>query len=243
MSKKVKNTEYYDILGVSPNSTLKQIQKAYKKKALKWHPDKNTGKKAEKAEEMFKKLGEAYEILSNNGKREIYDLYGKDGINDGYSDNNGFHTTGHSFTNPQEIFNRFFGGKDPFQTLFMNDPFFKNNTPSHNNNFSQMFNNSFGNNSPFNNNFFNNTNSTSTSTSFSSYSSSSSSTTTDRNGITKTISTSNESLPDGRRLIKKKTVKTYKNGRVETHSEEYIEDNNKLKDDTKNLNNNKKIKN
>ena len=127
MSKKVRDTEYYDILGVTSNATLKQIQKAYKKKALKWHPDKNTGKKANKAEEMFKKLGEAYEILSNQSKRDIYDLYGKDGINDGFSDKNGNFSTGHSFSNPQDIFNKFFGGKDPFQTLFMNDPFFKNN--------------------------------------------------------------------------------------------------------------------
>ncbi|MCG2460622.1 molecular chaperone DnaJ [Flavobacteriaceae bacterium F89] len=66
--------DYYEILGLSKNASAAEIKKAYRKKALEYHPDKNPGNS--KAEEMFKKSAEAYEVLSNPDKRSRYDQYG-----------------------------------------------------------------------------------------------------------------------------------------------------------------------
>ncbi|UJH66779.1 molecular chaperone DnaJ [Allomuricauda sp. SCSIO 65647] len=66
--------DYYEILGVSKNASAAEIKKAYRKKALEFHPDKNPGDA--KAEEMFKKSAEAYEVLSNPDKRAKYDQFG-----------------------------------------------------------------------------------------------------------------------------------------------------------------------
>lgn len=67
--------EYYDILNVSPSADEKEVKKAYHKLAKKYHPDVNQGNKA--AEEKFKKINEAYEVLSDNAKRAEYDYFGK----------------------------------------------------------------------------------------------------------------------------------------------------------------------
>lgn len=67
-------TDYYEILGVSKNASAAEIKKAYRKKAIEFHPDKNPGDS--KAEEMFKKAAEAYEVLSNPDKRSRYDQFG-----------------------------------------------------------------------------------------------------------------------------------------------------------------------
>jgi DnaJ-class molecular chaperone len=77
----VVDTTYYDILGVQPEATEEEIRKAYKKMAIKYHPDKNPDSRAE-AEIKFKDLTEAYEVLSNMSKRETYNSFGKQGIND-----------------------------------------------------------------------------------------------------------------------------------------------------------------
>ena len=69
MSKNQK--DYYELLGVNKDSTQEEIKKAYRKKALKYHPDKNPGNK--KSEEMFKKISGAYEVLSDPQKKENYD--------------------------------------------------------------------------------------------------------------------------------------------------------------------------
>lgn len=66
--------DYYDILGISKGATAAEIKKAYRKKAVQYHPDKNPGDA--KAEEMFKKAAEAYEILSDDNKKARYDQYG-----------------------------------------------------------------------------------------------------------------------------------------------------------------------
>ena len=66
--------DYYEILGISKSATAAEIKKAYRKKALEHHPDKNPGD--HKAEELFKKSAEAYEVLSNPDKRARYDQYG-----------------------------------------------------------------------------------------------------------------------------------------------------------------------
>uniref|UniRef100_A0A4W5P1Q0 J domain-containing protein n=1 Tax=Hucho hucho TaxID=62062 RepID=A0A4W5P1Q0_9TELE len=67
--------DYYKILGIVKGAADEDIKKAYRKQALKWHPDKN---KAANAEEKFKEIAEAYEVLSDPKKREIYDQYGEE---------------------------------------------------------------------------------------------------------------------------------------------------------------------
>ncbi len=70
--------DYYDVLGVSRSATVAEIKKAYRKMALKYHPDKNPDDK--EAEEKFKEAAEAYEVLSNEEKRARYDRFGHDGV-------------------------------------------------------------------------------------------------------------------------------------------------------------------
>ncbi len=70
----MEKADYYDILGVQKNVGQEEIKKAYRKQALKYHPDKNSGDKA--AEERFKEINEAYVVLSDPEKRELYDRYG-----------------------------------------------------------------------------------------------------------------------------------------------------------------------
>ncbi|KAM4533658.1 dnaJ homolog subfamily B member 6b [Odontesthes bonariensis] len=119
--------EYYQILGVQRNATPEDIKKAYRKLALKWHPDKNPDNK-EEAEKKFKELSEAYEVLSDENKRNIYDRYGKEGLSAGGGGGGGGHYDhfgGSSFTfrNPEDVFREFFGGRDPFADFFADDPF------------------------------------------------------------------------------------------------------------------------
>src|ERR1044072_7569617 len=71
-------TDYYQILEISKEATPEEIKKAYRKKALQYHPDKNPGDK--NAELRFKEISEAYEVLSDDKKRELYDRYGKEGV-------------------------------------------------------------------------------------------------------------------------------------------------------------------
>ncbi|CAK8671195.1 unnamed protein product [Clavelina lepadiformis] len=109
-------SDYYETLGVKKNATEADIKKAYRKMALKWHPDKNPDNK-EEAEAMFKSISEAYEVLSDKQKREVYDRYGKEGLTNGAGPGGpgGFHF---EFHNPQDIFKEFFGGHDPFAEAF-----------------------------------------------------------------------------------------------------------------------------
>jgi len=92
--------EYYEILQVTKTATKSDIKKAYRKLAMKYHPDKNPDDK--EAEDMFKKINEAYEVLSNDEKRAIYDQYGKAGL-DGHMGSSG------GFSGFEDIFEEFFG--------------------------------------------------------------------------------------------------------------------------------------
>ena len=76
----VKETKFYDILGVKPGVSDTDLKKAYRKLALKFHPDKNPGPDAA---EKFKEISMAYEVLSNEDKRRIYDAHGEQGIKEG----------------------------------------------------------------------------------------------------------------------------------------------------------------
>jgi molecular chaperone DnaJ len=97
--------DYYDILGLQKGAGDDDIKKAYRKLAVKYHPDKNPGDKA--AEESFKELGEAYEILSDPQKRALYDQYGHAAFDrrsgGGFGRGGGFH-------DPFEVFREVFGG-------------------------------------------------------------------------------------------------------------------------------------
>ncbi|XP_029380527.1 dnaJ homolog subfamily B member 6a isoform X2 [Echeneis naucrates] len=120
--------DYYQVLGVRRDASADDIKKAYRKLALRWHPDKNPENK-EEAEKKFKELSEAYEVLSDANKRSIYDRYGKEGLT-GSNGGRGshFHNGDHfheqfTFRNPEDVFREFFGGRDPFADLFGPDPF------------------------------------------------------------------------------------------------------------------------
>ena len=134
--------DYYEILSVSRDANVEQIKKAYRKSALRWHPDKNLDQR-ELAERNFKRLAEAYEVLSDPQKRQIYDRYGKDGLTNGGPDPTaragfgfpgmanlfdgvfnmagpraGAGMYGFNFRDPNDVFREFFGNNDPFAEFF-----------------------------------------------------------------------------------------------------------------------------
>ena len=95
--------EYYNVLGVNKQSSSEEIKKAYRKSSLKWHPDKNGD--SEDSKKKFQEIGEAYGVLSDPEKKQIYDRYGKQGLEN--QQNSGG-------VNPNDIFSQFFGGGNPF---------------------------------------------------------------------------------------------------------------------------------
>ncbi|KAF4691737.1 hypothetical protein FOZ60_014887 [Perkinsus olseni] len=115
------DTYYYDVLHVSRRATQAEIKKAYKKQALKWHPDKNPNNR-EAAERMFKEVAEAYGVLSDPEKKQIYDTYGKKGLERGNVPTNAASTNNaaggyHQFdmNDAFSVFEQFFGSRDPWQ--------------------------------------------------------------------------------------------------------------------------------
>lgn len=101
--------DYYEVLGVQRHASPEDIKKAYRKLALKWHPDKNPENK-EEAERKFKQVAEAYEVLSDAKKRDIYDKYGKEGLNGGGGGGSHFDSPfefGFTFRNPDDVFREF----------------------------------------------------------------------------------------------------------------------------------------
>lgn len=117
--------DYYDVLGVSRNASPDDIKKAYRRLALRWHPDKNPDNK-EESERKFKEIAEAYEVLSDKSKREAFDRYGSADIpssGSGSSFPDDFPGFTFTFRNPDEVFREFFGGQDPFADFFDDFPF------------------------------------------------------------------------------------------------------------------------
>jgi len=114
----INSEDYYKVLGVDRGATDQEIAKAYKKLALKHHPDKNPDNQ-EKAEENFKKVTEAYDILQTADKRKTYDQFGKAGLQGGGGGMGG--SGGVSFQQADDIFKQFFGGQDPFSMFGFDD--------------------------------------------------------------------------------------------------------------------------
>nr|XP_004665170.1 dnaJ homolog subfamily B member 8 [Jaculus jaculus] len=123
---------YYEVLGVQSSASAEDIKKAYRKLALRWHPDKNPDNKDE-AEKKFKQVSEAYEVLSDSKKRSMYDRSGCDSWRTGGArfPHGGPFGAGYTFRNPEDIFREFFGGLDPFSFDFWDNPFSDHGGRSH----------------------------------------------------------------------------------------------------------------
>jgi len=122
--------DYYKVLGVAKGASDDEIKKAYRKLALKYHPDKN---QSSGAEEKFKEIGEAYDVLSDPKKKQVYDQFGEEGLKGGMGGGGGSQGTGMpNFGNggfsysyhgdPRATFSQFFGGSNPFASFFSASP-------------------------------------------------------------------------------------------------------------------------
>ncbi|CAG9463259.1 unnamed protein product [Pedinophyceae sp. YPF-701] len=103
--------DYYAVLGVGRDADENELKKAYRKLAMKWHPDKNPDRK-EEAERKFKDISVAYEVLSDPEKKRIYDQFGEEGLNSGMGGGGGGGGMGGmgGFRSPEELFAAMFGG-------------------------------------------------------------------------------------------------------------------------------------
>lgn len=116
---------YYKILGVEKDANPDQLKKAYRKLAMKWHPDKHQSEKAKKqAETMFKDIAEAYDVLSDPEKKKIYDAFGEEGLKGGVgpggmpnmsaSGGPNVRTFVYTGVDPSDLFSQFFGRHSQF---------------------------------------------------------------------------------------------------------------------------------
>ncbi|XP_028310754.1 dnaJ homolog subfamily B member 1a [Gouania willdenowi] len=125
--------DYYKVLGLDRGASEDEIKKAYRKQALRFHPDKN---KSPGAEDKFKEIAEAYDVLSDTKKKDVYDRFGEEGLKGSPNVGGGGGGPGgpsYNYTfhgDPHAMFAEFFGGRSPFDHLFTqngdmdgNDPF------------------------------------------------------------------------------------------------------------------------
>lgn len=103
----VTRRDYYEVLGIQRSASAEEIKKAYRKMALKYHPDRNAGDA--EAEEKFKEVNEAYQVLSDEEKKGLYDRYGHEAL-----EGQGFRPAEDIFSQFQDMFADFFGGSNPF---------------------------------------------------------------------------------------------------------------------------------
>ena len=111
--------DYYEVIGVSKSASADEIKSQYRKLALKFHPDRN---KSKDAQEHFKEISEAYAVLSDSGKRQLYDQHGHAGVDGQYSTEDIFRGAGGNFN---DVFNDLFGGQGRrssggFESIFEN---------------------------------------------------------------------------------------------------------------------------
>ncbi|KAM9166994.1 dnaJ homolog subfamily B member 1 [Mergus octosetaceus] len=113
--------DYYRTLGLARGASDEEVKRAYRRQALRFHPDKN---KEPGAEERFKEVAEAYDVLSDPKKREIFDKYGEEGLKGGAPTSGAGGGNGPTFTytfrgDPHAMFAEFFDGRNPFDTFFV----------------------------------------------------------------------------------------------------------------------------
>jgi DnaJ homolog subfamily B member 4 len=110
---------YYDILQIPRGAKDAEIKKAYRKLAMKWHPDKNPDS-ADEAAKNFQSIGEAYDVLSDPENRAIYDQYGYEGLKNGVPNHAHPGTSSDPYSykmNAQDTFEKFFGTSNPFSNF------------------------------------------------------------------------------------------------------------------------------
>ncbi|KAI5063215.1 hypothetical protein GOP47_0021762 [Adiantum capillus-veneris] len=112
--------DYYNVLKVGRNASAEDLKRAYKRLAMKWHPDKNPGNNRE-AEANFKQVSEAYEVLGDSKKRSIYDRYGEEGLKDMpvQTESNGKAQSSFNY-NPkkaEDLFSEVFGSSSPYSGM------------------------------------------------------------------------------------------------------------------------------
>jgi len=100
--------DYYEVLGISKDTQINEIKSQYRKLALKFHPDRN---KSSEAAEHFKEISEAYAVLSDAEKRQLYDQHGQAGVDGRYSTEDIFRGAGFNFDDVGSIFENLFGGR------------------------------------------------------------------------------------------------------------------------------------
>jgi len=100
--------DYYEVLGISKDTQINEIKSQYRKLALKFHPDRN---KSSEAPEHFKEISEAYAVLSDTKKRQLYDQHGHAGVDGRYSTEDIFRGAGFNFDDVGSIFENLFGGR------------------------------------------------------------------------------------------------------------------------------------
>lgn len=111
--------DYYKILELKRDCTDADIKKAYRRKAISWHPERNEGKSKDLVEQRFKTISESYYVLSDSMLRAVFDQYGEKGLKNGVPNGTGGWIPAWSFTqNPETLFAEFFGSFSPFADFF-----------------------------------------------------------------------------------------------------------------------------